>query len=224
MKNDLETVSGSIYMYSKKVFSILVALFVLTVSACFGLNGFGNLEVDLKYVNEEKHFPEFKEQADEIHHIITRFYSPKNDYKHDEKNFKNKYQNKLKRLFIGFKVNNPNPQIQAIKEISLTPSDAHATYYIVISDDTLDRNDELFQNVFGYEKGTLSNVIVVKNFPKDITDKLKKYSELLKTKGFKKSEITPNTWIKKDSRGKTTHMWNFYNAGGKSTASWTIGN
>ncbi|MDR1554811.1 MAG: hypothetical protein LBS39_02145 [Campylobacteraceae bacterium] len=215
-------------------------LFVLTVSVGFGLDGFSssgfssgsfgssgfvNLEEDLKYVNEEKHFPEFKEQADEIRHLITRFYDPKSDYKHDEKNFKNKYQSRLKALFVGFKVDDPNPQVKAIKEISLTPSDAYATFYIVISGDTIDRNNELFQEVFGYEKGTLSNVIVVKNFPKDITVKLKEYSELLKAKGFEKSKLTSNTWIKKNSNGKSTHTWNFYKTpDGKLAASWTIGN
>ncbi|MDR2341608.1 MAG: hypothetical protein LBD84_01010 [Campylobacteraceae bacterium] len=212
-------------MHSKKIFGILVALFALMISVGFGLDRFGNFETDLKYVNEKKHFPEFKEQADEIQHLITRLYNSKDDYKYDEKNFKNKYQNKLKSFFIGFKVDNPNPQIQAIKEISLTPhDDVYATFYIVASGDTLERNDELFQKVFGYKKGIVSNLIVVKNFSRNITDKLKEYSELLKTKGFEKSEIIPNTWVKKNNSGKVTHTWNFYNAAGKSTASWTAGN
>jgi hypothetical protein len=94
------------------------------------------------------------------------------------------------------------------------------------SSETTERNNTLFEEIFGYKKGALTNVSVAKHFRKDITAKLKLYSLLLEKSGFVESGNLQ--WTKADLDNNRLYIWGYTAAklvagiGTSQSAVWTV--
>jgi hypothetical protein len=191
-------------MYSKRVFTLLTTLFIAFVlTACGGGGGYGDSssggKKDLTSVYEFDHFPKFNETANTIKHTIQRSYKTETEQNNDIKAFEDKGGVKVSQgLFL---ISNP---YSAVTQASVGQTTFYQQGYYLntmeleISGDSIDRNNTLLKEIFGYKEGTLVSVDVQKFFEKDITLQLKQYGALLeKDYGFKKSSTIE--WTKDDT-------------------------
>jgi hypothetical protein len=195
-------------MYSKRVFTLLTTLFIAFVlTACGGGGGYGDNggsttsgKKNLTSVREFDYFPRFNEVADNITHIIQRSYKSEAERSDDVNAFKDKGNYRTSQGIIF----RDNPY-GIVRKAYMSPSTSclqgvlcPITMVLEIPlGDLIDRNNTLFENIFGYEEGTLVSILVRKFFERDITPQLKEYGALLeKNYGFKK--VSARQWMKDD--------------------------
>jgi hypothetical protein len=194
-------------MYSKRVFTLLTTLFAAFVlTACEGGRGYGDNggsttsgKKNLTSVREFDYFPRFNEVADNITHTIMRSYKSETEQSNNVNAFKDKGNWRTSQDII-FR-DNPYGIVRLAYMRPAAPL-LQGNYPIAMVleiplGDLIDRNNTLFENIFGYEEGTLISVIVQKFFKRDVTTQLKEYGDSLeKNYGFKKANA--RQWVKND--------------------------
>jgi hypothetical protein len=201
-------------MCSKRLLAALTAIFAL-----FVLTGCGNEPI--ASVNEEDYYPRFEVKADNVSHSIFRDYANAKECENDLDAFKNKgdyYEDLLR-------VTRDDPLGDGTIEIAEISKDcySYSHIYLNILDDNITRNNELFEKIFGYKGGELTDVFVTKRFSEnDAIDYIETYIKLLEKQGFKKqltsyfpwkqtvSEwLNDVEWVKSDFATGTKYYWNY---------------
>ncbi|MDR0579730.1 MAG: hypothetical protein LBG21_03915 [Campylobacteraceae bacterium] len=208
-------------MYSKKVFSVLVALFALLFFSGCGGGGSGGSAGDdeagvHKYVSEWEYFPKFEAPVIKVLHMVTKNYTSLDDYDHDEQSFKSKYPNKWYKFMDAIVVEYPDSRFPNITQLMLSPTGYSATFGITLTSDMV-RDNGLFEELFGNLKGTNAATTVAKTFTSSITSQFNEYGALLESKGFEKSTTASNMWTK-GINGQRFYSWNFVGQ----VAGWSI--
>ncbi|MDR3177402.1 MAG: hypothetical protein LBT96_00305 [Campylobacteraceae bacterium] len=167
----------------------------------------------LTSVNEWDYFPKFDVQADGVSHSITRFYKSEAEQIDDINTFKNKGNYTENSASVSFYRIYPLGKNRAIDIASVHPRMIRVNGYETminisgIHDETIVRDNALFEKIFGYKGGTLVSVFGVKYFKRNITAKLQQYAVLLEQQGFKKSGT--RQWRKVDSDNNRMYTWNY---------------
>jgi hypothetical protein len=215
-------------MYGKRLLAALTAIFAL-----FVLTGCGNEPI--ASVNEEDYYPRFEIKADNISHNAYVKYADVEECEYDVEAFKSKGPYDITDFSLRdtttYGRNDPLGD-GAIEKAELKRSFTSTLTSVITSircqndmtlsvlDDNIARDNELFDKVFGYKKGELAEVYVVKYYSgDDAANYVETYINLLEKQGFKKKGSTytlwgqttyeQRTWTKKDSDTDIEYEWGY---------------
>jgi hypothetical protein len=218
-------------MYGKKMLATLMALF-----AMFALTGCR--DGTISSVNEEDYYPHFEIKADKISHFATKLYTDFKDCESDAEVFKSKGAYEIIHYSPDIIVRyNPLSEESAIEKArlkseygsSLTFDPFDPSMYdnrnhmsIDVLGDSVTRNNELFEKIFGYESNKIILLRVEKCFSENNISYFETYGKLLEQQGYEKSEHN-NEWGKKNFITGIEYWWGYYiNQDSSISAIWHI--
>ncbi|MDR1554807.1 MAG: hypothetical protein LBS39_02125 [Campylobacteraceae bacterium] len=204
-------------MYGKKVFATLVAFVCLFgLTGCGGGGGGGNGGLS---IHEYDYFPELNIPTVKVKHDIQRIYRDINEANDFVNDFKAKgpysvYSNLTTRTDP---MNDRGPIVKAtMLPLYLIDYCDISTGIEINGTDTITRDDDLFEVIFGDTNAPISAVYVTKEYSGGQTAQFEAYGNSLS--GFQRSG---NVWMKRD--GIKILSWTYgANPGYNSVAIWSI--